>query len=78
MDKSRKQNIDMPRTHQKTELLRDRLFIGKIEPHISAGDGENNKKDNAECKMCMAHSCIIRIASLSFSGLNKSNAEVNE
>ena len=41
----------MPRPHQQTQTLIDRLLVGKIGPHILAADQEDDEEQKGQDKM---------------------------
>ncbi len=48
MYQRRKENINMPRPHQQPKLLRDYVFVRKIDAHILARHRKDDEQQNAE------------------------------
>ena len=51
VDQRREEDVDVTRTHQKPQLLRDRFLIGKVRAHVAPGRREDEEQDYAEDEM---------------------------
>jgi hypothetical protein len=55
MDQRREQNVDVSRTHQDPELLKNRFLVGKVGTHVGARRREDEEKDDAEYEVYPLH-----------------------
>ena len=51
MDQRREQNVNVPRSHEQSQLLRNRLLVGKIHAHEFPGRHKNDEHHEAEDEM---------------------------
>ena len=55
IQKRHEQDVNVTRTNEDPKVLRDNIFIRKVDPHQPSGDNKNNKNDQSDAEVQAFH-----------------------